>query len=104
MSEDKHKEQLDKAIDAYRIATVCKRAIDYYGVRHQEEKTIEECSELIQALVKDIHGKEHNVEEEIADVEIVLEQLKLVFDVKKIDSFKKKKIDKLEDMMNNALD
>ncbi|APM39419.1 hypothetical protein [Clostridium kluyveri] len=89
--------------DAYRTM-IYKRAISYYGIQHQEEKAIEECSELIQALVKDIHGKEHNVEEEIADVEIVLEQLKYVFDVKKIDEFKRKKLDKLESMMNNPTD
>ncbi len=42
---------------------------------------MEEMSELIQALSKSIRGKENvdNIAEEIADVEIMLMQLKFIF-------------------------
>ena len=53
-------------------------AIRTFGVKEQEEMAIEECSELIQAIIHKHRGREHNIAEEIADVEIMLEQLKLI--------------------------
>lgn len=53
-------------------------AIKKFGERAQEEMVIEECAELIQAISKKHRGKEHNIAEEIADVEIMLEQLKII--------------------------
>ena len=57
---------------------ILKAAINYYGAEHQENMCIEECAELIQAINKKRRGKPHNIPEEIADVEITLEQLKLI--------------------------
>ena len=54
-----------------------KEAILYYGARHQEDMCIEECAELIQAINKKHRGLEHNIAEEIADVEITIGYLKL---------------------------
>ena len=42
------------------------------------ELKIEECAELIQAINKKHRGRAHNISEEIADVEIYLEQLKII--------------------------
>lgn len=53
-------------------------AISLYGARAQEAQAIEECAELIQAINKKWRGKEHNIAEEIADVEIMLQQLKMI--------------------------
>lgn len=53
-------------------------AIKRFGEKGQEEVAIEECSELIQAICHKHRGREHNIAEEIADVEIVLEQLKII--------------------------
>lgn len=53
-------------------------AIKRFGERSQEEMAIEECSELIQAICHKNRGREHNIAEEIADVEIMLEQLKII--------------------------
>ena len=39
---------------------------------------MEECAELIQAINKKHRGKAHNLVEEIADVEICLEQMKMI--------------------------
>lgn len=57
---------------------ILKAAISYYGAEAQENMCIEECAELIQAINKKHRGKPHNIAEEIADVEITLEQLKLI--------------------------
>lgn len=57
-------------------------AIEKYGANHQETKAIEEMSELIKEICKNKDG-EDNVEqiaEEIADVQIMLEQMKILFD------------------------
>jgi NTP pyrophosphatase (non-canonical NTP hydrolase) len=55
-----------------------KAAIKKYGATAQENMCIEECAELIQAINKKHRGLEHNIAEEIADVEIVLAQLKTI--------------------------
>lgn len=55
-------------------------AIDHYGDEHQEGIAIEECSELIQAISHKHRNRKHNIPEEIADVEIMLEQLKIIND------------------------
>lgn len=49
-----------------------------FGEVAQEKMAIEECSELIQAICHKHRGREHNIAEEIADVEIMLEQLKII--------------------------
>lgn len=53
-------------------------AIRTYGEKEQEQVAIEECSELIQAICHKHRGREYNIAEEIADVEIMLEQLKII--------------------------
>lgn len=55
-------------------------AIRTFGDKAQEGVAIEECSELIQAISHKHRGREHNIAEEIADVEIMLEQLKIIND------------------------
>ena len=53
-------------------------AIKVFGEKAQEEVAIEECSELIQAITHKHRGRKNNIAEEIADVEIMLEQLKII--------------------------
>ena len=55
-------------------------AINEYGEKAQEDIAIEECGELICAISHKHRGREHNIPEEIADVEIMLEQLKIIND------------------------
>jgi hypothetical protein len=45
-----------------------------FGAKNQELKTIEEMAELIQAILKDT-----NIAEEIADVQIMLDQMKIIY-------------------------
>lgn len=64
-------------------------ALEYYGERAQVDMILEEMAELSKALLKLRRAKKHeiteplflvkNVEEEIADVQIVLNQMKLLF-------------------------
>ena len=75
--------------------TIYKKAIETYGEIPQIDVAIEEMAELTQALSKYKRGKQHNVEEEIADVSIMLEQLKIIFDNKKVKKIKNKKIKRL---------
>ena len=51
-----------------------RKILYHYGFENQRLKTIEELSELIQALCKD---DKDNVKEEVADCLIMLEQLKI---------------------------
>ena len=56
--------------------------VEIYGADHQQDKAIEECSELIQAICKYKESLDHveNIVDEIADVEIMLNQLKIIFE------------------------
>lgn len=64
-----------------------KKIAEHYGYEKQSNQLIEECAELIQAVSKYRRCKEHegtvkecialyNLLEEIADVEVMLEQIK----------------------------
>ena len=57
---------------------ILKMAITANDATQQEIVAIEECSELIQAITHKHRGRKHNLAEEIADVEIMLEQLKFL--------------------------
>lgn len=81
--------------------TIYKSAIMTYGEIAQIDVAIEEMSELIQALSKYKRGKEHNVEEEIADVCIMMDQLKLIFDNRKVQKIKRRKIARLGSRLQN---
>lgn len=77
-----------------------KKVIQAYGKSAQMIVAMEECSELIQAISKKLRGRETNVEEEIADVEIMLEQLKLMSNESLIEEIKESKLQRLEKRLN----
>lgn len=82
---------------------ICKRAVEQYGKQPQIIMAMEEMSELIQALSKSIRGKENvdNIAEEIADVEIMLMQLKMIFHCgTMVNSIKSDKTYRLEERLN----
>lgn len=54
-------------------------AIDKWGIESQIILLMEECAELTVALSHKWRGQDVNVIEEIADVQIMLDTLKLVF-------------------------
>ena len=84
---------------------ICKRAIDTYGEISQMIKTTEEMGELTRAISRLIlqQGEsdeqiESNYNEEIADVSIMLEQLKYTRHYKQelVDFWKEEKLKRLE--------
>ena len=86
---------------------ILKFAIDTYGFDIQRAVAIEEMSELIKELTKDKRGKGdiNHIAEEIADVEIMIEQLKIYYKISedKINSEKDKKIKRLESRLRAHL-
>lgn len=69
---------------------------EYFGLNNQMLKTVEELSELQQELMKYIwkKGNRESIIEEIADVELMIEQIKfgLRLNDDEIDKVKEKKI------------
>lgn len=67
--------------------------LNFYGEEAQKGQIIQELAELVVALTK---NDLENIHEEIADVEIMLEQLKLFknIDVKKIEEYREFKLDR----------
>ena len=55
------------------------QVLNKFGERNQKDMLIEEMAELMQALQKERRGLEYNISEEIADVQIVLDQIKLLY-------------------------
>lgn len=58
---------------------IVEKAIETYGQEAQIDVAIEEMAELTQALLHNRRGRESNIAEELADVEIMCKQLELIF-------------------------
>ena len=63
--------------------TTLKRAIETYGKDMQLTVAIEELSELIKEICKNKRGADNreNIIEEIADCQIMLSQIQIIFDI-----------------------
>ncbi len=69
-----------------------KMIIEHYGIESQVRQTMKECAELIQALNEYLRVKGDlpeykavlDIAEEIADVQIMLEQMKIYFGIEKM--------------------
>lgn len=81
---------------------ICYEAVAMFGTTKQIDMAVEEMAELTQALSKFKRGKIHNVEEEIADVEIMIEQLKIIFNADKYERFKHDKLCRLKEVLENG--
>ena len=70
---------MEKSIDSDRVIQHCKDAVRLWGEHSQADQCIEECSELIQAIIKFRRGlaNSRQVIEELADVEIMILQMSL---------------------------
>mgnify|MGYP002674828771 CR=1 FL=1 len=77
---------------------ICRRALEAFGAEAQVVMAIEEMSELTKELCKHRRGRD-NVEaiaEEIADVEIMLRQMAILFDCSfTVDKFRRYKLERL---------
>lgn len=90
---------LEKKIEYDEATVICKKALDTWGPAIQQVVAMEEMGELIQAISKALRCKTHNVEEEIADVEIMIMQLRIIFDNKKVDEIKQAKLKRLKELV-----
>lgn len=85
------------------MISILEKAIRYYGRQHQQTKAVEELAELQTAILKSLDGRcdMKNIVEEIADVEIMLAQLKKMFLIKpeELDLIKAEKILRLKRRM-----
>lgn len=84
---------------------VLNSAIRTFGKESQKVVTIEELAELQKELTKDLRGKPNlqKIAEEMADVEIMLEQLELIYGVGLIQQkqvFKENKLKRLVERIN----
>lgn len=86
--------------------TTLERAIETYGYDMQLNVAIEEFSELIKEICKFNRGNENidNITEEMADCYIMLEQLKIIFEIKNssIYSVMEQKLDRLKDRLDEG--
>lgn len=86
-------------------AEVLQRALDTYGSTLQIAMVFEEMSELQKELCKYLRGRgsfEH-IAEEIADVEIMLEQMKMLFCcAEDVRSVRKRKVERLKERLDNG--
>ena len=87
--------------EVYRMAVAC------FGKPPQKLMAIEEMSELTKAICKDFRGKlnRENLVEEMADVQIMLEQLKIIYDAHEaVDAAMELKIKRLRQLLNMDMD
>ena len=79
--------------------TVYEKAVDHFGIKHQLHKLAEECSELaVEAHhVAAGRGYESCFAGEIADVEILIDQMKAFYPkmAENVDAIKRRKVLKL---------
>ena len=83
-----------------------KRAFHKWGANDQLNMVIEECAELIHAISKYRRGKPNSLLDEMADVEIMLEQMRVLVgekDCKIVDSIKMQKIARLNRRVNEEI-
>ena len=85
--------------------SIMRQAIETYGVQAQCDVAIEEMAELTKAIVKirrvaDDYGKTQaaldNLLEEIADVDIMIDQLKIMWGPKQVEEYRHQKLERLE--------
>lgn len=86
-------------------AEVLQRALDTYGSAMQIVVMMEEMSELQKELCKYLRGKcsPASIAEEIADVEIMIEQMKMLLCcAEDVRSVRKRKVERLKERLDNG--
>lgn len=80
---------------------IMKLAIAIFGAKQQQMKAIEELSELVVELAKDLNGLPSNITEELADAEIMIEQMKVTLNIspEQIEEVKHKKLSRLAERL-----
>ena len=80
------------------------RTLKVWGKEPQMMQVIEEMSELIKEILKNINRKKDNINElieETADVEIMLEQLKICYNISnQVAAYKTEKLKKIDQRLD----
>lgn len=87
----------EDSMDAKTKAYIIAAAVETYGYEDQMLQAIEELAELQRAITRAIKAPadRDNLHEEIADVEIMLAQLRYILDEDRIDEWKASKMERL---------
>ena len=95
----------DETLDEMR--TLCSRALRAWGAEMQSVVAAEELSELQKELCKSVRGEDNAdaIAEEIADVQIMLEQMMLLHDCRDaVDEWRRRKLERLEQRLPKIAD
>lgn len=86
-------------------SVICRRAVETYGTEHQKRKAMEELAELMLALSReqDNRSTDDEVITEIADVQIMLEQLMQMYGREKVTRERYRKLRRLEARIRRCL-
>lgn len=84
---------------------ICQAALETFGKELQVTMAIEEMSELTKELCKNSRGQENttHIAEEIADVQIMLQQMVMLFDCAgQVETFRRYKLERLAGRIEEA--
>lgn len=84
------------------LKSLCRRALDVYGADAQIDQCIEEMAELTVELQHAKRGRAHHADEEIADVMIVVEQMRLLAGAERVDMQVKRKLRRLAQRLDGV--
>ncbi len=85
--------------------TIYEKAVKQFGYESQLGMLQEECAELIVAVSKVERRKSgalENLAEEMADVQIMIEQIKLLVGKEKVEQYRKSKLHRLKDLLDGT--
>ena len=100
-------EELEKTETLDEMRTLCSRALRAWGAEMQSVVAAEELSELQKELCKSVRGEDNAdaIAEEIADVQIMLEQMLLLHDCRDaVDEWRRRKLERLEQRLPKIAD
>ncbi len=86
------------------IDKIYQKTINKWGEEAQYDQTVEECAELIAALKHFKRGKasSQTVIDELADVTLMLGQLRWMFGAERIEAAVEKKLEKLNALLESS--
>ena len=83
---------------------ICLRAINHFGPKHQKGKLIEELAELTVEITREQDGRtdKAKIREELADVIIMCEQMRIIFGAADVDAEIARKLERLKNMISGG--
>ena len=83
------------------LESLCRRALDTWGADAQIDQCIEECAELTVELQHRKRGRLDHAAEEIADVMICAQQMRLLVGPEDVDAEMQRKLARLEQRLGS---